>query len=687
MVTKRIVLGVLFIFSVLSGVAQSKDFTQRVERIEGVLYLIENDERFKVDTEVITVRLKSSEKELGPDIKVIRSNRLGFIDIQVPDSVDVEEYVNDLKKTGKYETVEYCGEAKCCLTPNDVGINNQWHINHINLNSAWNITTGASNIKVAIIDTGVEASHSDLGYTVSDGYTQIDTSNGVNYTTVPNAHISPVYYHGTFVAGILGAKTNNVTGIAGVCGGNHSKGVTIIPYCVGNSQSFTTYSVDDAILDAVDKGVKVINISLKLPYSTDVDLAIEDAYANNVTIVCSSGNDNSSAISFPASHTKTIAVGAIKLNNHRADFSNYGTGLDLVAPGKDIYSTTLYNGYDTDSGTSFAAPQVAGVAALMLSVNPSLTPSKIRSKLRSSCTKLSDYTYTNGWNSEVGYGLLNAYRAVRVALTGDKIVGPQLVSTSGSYYIQNLPSGVTTTWKLSDNHYNTGYNLLIQNYPSQGHCFIIRDSNQDMMDAILTAYIKYGSITVDSLKMEHLYAYSGFKGQYTSGNLSGNINYSYTFNVRTNATTYITSPNFYGASVSYSSSGATPTIWGFSPEYGDLTFVTTNTSTPVVINVHDGCGNDYVLYAYPSSLYSINVFSGASNITVTLVQDGDASKDFTPDQPWTIEIINAATGRVMNTQSPTSRSEIISTIGWPRGIYIVKATIGKEELTEKVIVK
>ena len=216
---------------------------------------------------------------------------------------------------------------------------------------------------------------------------------------------------------------------------------------------------------------------------------------------------------------------------------------------------------------------------------------------------------------------------------------------------------------------------------------IVHNNNHDMVNAYLTATIMYNNVIVQELTRTGLYSYNGFWGQYTSGNLSGNISYSYTFSVRANATTYITSPNFYGASVSYSSSGATPTIWSFSPEYGDLTFVTTNTSTPVVINVHDGCGNDYVLYAYPSSLYSINVFSGESSITVTLVQDGDASKDFTPDQPWTIEIINAATGRVMNTQSPTSRSEIISTTGWPKGIYIVKATIGKEELTEKVIVK
>ena len=118
-----------------------------------------------------------------------------------------------------------------------------------------------------------------------------------------------------------------------------------------------------------------------------------------------------------------------------------------------------------------------------------------------------------------------------------------------------------------------------------------------------------------------------------------------------------------------------------------MTFVTSNTSAPVVINVHDVCGNNYTLYAFASSKYSINVSSGEGGVTVTLVEGGDVSKDYTPDEPWTIEIINATTGQVMATQSSTNRSETISTAGWPKGIYVVKVTIGKEELTEKVIVK
>ena len=268
------------------------------------------------------------------------------------------------------------------------------------------------------------------------------------------------------------------------------------------------------------------------------------------------------------------------------------------------------------------------------------------------------------------------------------IEGPNFIRSYGDYslnYLDKLPSGFTVSWTLTGS-YNNDYLHFARNYPEKGKCRIIRNEYQDMMNETLTATIMKGSSTIRTLTKEGMYAYDGFWGQYTSGNLSDVITYTCFFNIKANNFTTITSPYFNGATVSYDSSGATPTSWSFNSNSGVVSFYTSSTSTPVIINVNRGTDH-FVLYAYPSSLYSMNVFSGASNITVTLVQDGDASKDFTPDQPWTIEIINATTGRVMNTQSPTSRSEIISTIGWPKGIYIVKATIGKEELTEKVIVK
>lgn len=269
------------------------------------------------------------------------------------------------------------------------------------------------------------------------------------------------------------------------------------------------------------------------------------------------------------------------------------------------------------------------------------------------------------------------------------ITGPRLVSQTGYYDIINFPSGLYTSWSLSNSNYNNDYNHFISNYPSVGHCRIIRNNNYDLMNDTLKAYIKKGNVIILSQPLTKIVsAYSGFKGQYTSGNLSGNINSPYYFSVRKNATTHITSANFSGGTVSYDPSATVPSSWVFNSANETLDFfVPSNSSNPVVIYLTDGCGNSYQLYAAPSGYYSINISNEGNCITVMLVEDGDASKDFTPSQSWTVEVRNASTGVLMASQSSASRSESISTVGWPKGIYVVKATIDDEELTEKVIVK
>ena len=130
----------------------------------------------------------------------------------------------------------------------------------------------------------------------------------------------------------------------------------------------------------------------------------------------------------------------------------------------------------------------------------------------------------------------------------------------------------------------------------------------------------------------------------------------------------------------------TPTAWGFNPDTGVLNFKTSISNAAVVINVTDIGGNNYTLYAYGTSQYKLNVSNGDSGITVSVVEGDDSERGISLDQSWTVEVHNVTTGFLMATLSSTSRSETISTVGWPKGIYVVKATIGDEELTEKVIV-
>jgi hypothetical protein len=289
-----------------------------------------------------------------------------------------------------------------------------------------------------------------------------------------------------------------------------------------------------------------------------------------------------------------------------------------------------------------------------------------------------DDTRLSNWLDPVGTNQTTINSCHPIGIDGD-----DYIRTSSVYCIDNLPSGYTVVWSLNNSYYNQ--NCLQQNTPFPNECSITCSSSQVMLNATLTAEIKYNGNTIQTLTKNGLFAYQ-YWGHYTSGNLSGNIDESYFFHVKPNATTYITSPLLVGATASYSSGGAIPSIWGFSSTYGDITFVTTNTSVPVIINVDDTYGNHYELYAWPSN-YNINVSNGDSGITISLVENDHSERGISLDQLWTIEIRNATTGELMATQSSTSRSATISTLGWPKGIYIIKVTIGKEMHTEKFIVK
>lgn len=679
----NIVILLCVLFQSLSSIAQIEKKDGKVIRIEGKTYISQHDRLFEIDEKVVLVKLKGEFVSLGKETGNLSYIAMDYYAVPVPDTIDVEKFVLQLEETDNFEFVEYNYILSPCATANDYHYDNQWHLSTINANTAWEITTGSPSVKVAVIDNGVELNHEDLYYG-NDNYSNLSLTENVDY--VSSTDHTPLTSHGTIIAGIIGAKTNNNVGVAGIAGGYGCQGVTIISY----RTDCTVGQVSSAIYDAISKGVKVINISLEGYYTTTLSDAIDYAYINGVTVVCGTGNNGSSPISFPASHQYTIAVGATNMLNKWSEYSNFGNGIDLVAPGSVIVSTCKNSdgNYTSSSGTSMAAPQVAGVAALMLSANPYLTPGQIRYKLRSTCTKLSDYSYSNGWNAKVGYGLLNAFAAV-VSVMDYDIEGPQLISSSGSYHIDNLPSGVTVSWSLSDSYYNNGYNLLIPNYPTTGHCVIVRDQSHDLTDATLMAAIKINGDTIQTLTKNGIYAYEGFRGHYTSGNISSDINYTMILPVIPNYSTYITSPNLCGATVSYSNTATIPYYWAHNPYTGEIVVIMPNNSNgiPIVFNIDDVCGNQYTLYLFAQNNYIMNISNDSNSITITLDENDDSERGLIIDQLWTIEVLNATTGVQMTSLSSTSRSVSISTSGWPSGIYIVKVTIGKEVYTEKVIVK
>lgn len=426
--------------------SQTQVQSREVKRIAGKAYLLSNGNQYQIRENVVLARLKAGKKQVRNDIKLIKSHSFGMLEIAVPDSVKTEEYIATLEKTGEFEYVEFDTYSKPCMSPNDTYYHGQWALNHIDMDKAWEFTTGSPSVKIAVIEgDGFEQNHPDLNLSFSEGE---------DYVSGPLAGA-----HGTLVAGIIGAKTNNWTGIAGIAGGNNSNGSKIIPYrALYASQGI------NAIYDAVAKGAKVINMSYTVNESSDYNQALTYAHNNGVTLVCASGNEYSPQIDFPASHEHTIAVGAIDSSNDLNPSSNYGEGLDLVAPGVSIRSTARSNEnyYGFIYGTSAAAPHVSGVVALMLSVNPNLTPNEIRTILHNTTTKIikDTYEYTSGWCQFVGYGLINACGAVMSA-KNFSISGPSTICSGSQniFSINDLPfnplsSDCTVTWSKDNNNFH-----------------------------------------------------------------------------------------------------------------------------------------------------------------------------------------------------------------------------------------
>ena len=307
----------------------------------------------------------------------------------------------------------------------DVFFSSQWGMDAINICDAWNISTGSSNIKVAVIDQGIDASHPEFCYTnITSTFDMINNSS----PSVVRGE------HGTHVAGIIFANHNegNMAGIA--------PNVSLIDISDSLELPMELFLLKMALAfsKAKQQGADVINCSWGMinsnPEMSLNSSLLEDAIysvlengrsGKGSIVIFAAGNydNNSYSVRYPANTIeKLIVVGAIKNDNTRASFSCYGSQLDIMAPGYQIYSTIPNSGYGTKNGTSMAAPHVAGVAALMLSVNPNLSRQEVDRIIKGTAQKIGGYTYSyssqhpiGSWNNEMGYGLLDAAAAVEQA--------------------------------------------------------------------------------------------------------------------------------------------------------------------------------------------------------------------------------------------------------------------------------
>ena len=415
----------------------------------------------------------------------------------------IEELIELYKKTGVFEYVEpnYVGYGHGFqTTPNDNNFNRQWsHYNDgtfslsnsttdadIDTDLAWDITQGDPNLIVAILDSGAKLDHPEFSGRIwqntnesqndtdTDANNYIDDINGWDFVNNDNDPTDD-HGHGTNVTGIALASGNNNIGYAGV---NWNSKIMICKILDNNNSGYYSWWAE-AIYYAVDNGASVINMSVGgNGSSTLLENAINYAYNNNVPVVVSTGNQNS-VIQYPAKYTNAFAIGSTNSDDTRSvpffwsttSGSNGVPELDFVAPGNFIYglsysSNTNYNSYW--GGTSQAAPHVAGLISLLLSVDSNLTITEIRTILeQSSEDQVGNAEDTSGWDQYYGHGRINAFQALtnpylRVynfeSMNNDLLVYPNPTTSDSNLTILNLINGenVITIYNIiGQNIYNT----------------------------------------------------------------------------------------------------------------------------------------------------------------------------------------------------------------------------------------
>lgn len=343
--------------------------------------------------------------------------------MKVPEGRSLDDFMDKLKANPLVRSVEPNGFLAAARVPNDslYSYQQNWY-EAMNLPAAWEKTTGGVGITIAVVDTGIRYDHPDIG-NLAFGWDYVE---GDNYPFDPGMPNEPVASHGTHVAGTIGALTNNLAGVAGV-----NWNVRIMPVRVlDTTGAGTVANVASGIWWAADAGADVINLSLAGP--TDYEVlrqAVSYAAGRGAILVAASGNDGLNSVSYPAAYPEVIAVGAAETPTKVAWFSNGGVGLDLIAPGYQVYSTnysslTAQCNYEYASGTSMASPHIAGLVGLMLANG--IAPSQVPEVLQETAIRREDKP---GWDTWFGYGFVNAYAAV----TNTRLTRAALVATNDEF--------------------------------------------------------------------------------------------------------------------------------------------------------------------------------------------------------------------------------------------------------------
>lgn len=343
--------------------------------------------------------------EVNRSAGAVERDRIPRLDIRVleaPRGARVSEVVERYRRNPHVAFAEPDVVLKATsITPNDA----YWpyqrsELERIAAPQGWAITSGSGSVTIAILDSGVNLSHPEFTGRLAAGYDFVNS----------DADPSDDFGHGTMVAGIAAATGNNAIGVAGI-----DWQARVMPVKVLGA-SGTGYSsvIAKGIVWAADQGARVINMSFGSGYeSSTLRSAVEYAASKNVVMVAAAGNESTASVNYPAANPNVIAVSATRADQ-LASFSSYGPEVEVCAPGSMLYTTTMAGGYGYCSGTSAAAPVVAGLASLLLSTEPTLDAAAVRDRLRTTATDLGD----PGWDPQFGYGRVSVGAALSAASGG-----------------------------------------------------------------------------------------------------------------------------------------------------------------------------------------------------------------------------------------------------------------------------
>jgi serine protease len=363
--------------------------------------------------------------------------------------------------------------VRALAVPNDEAYVTQWHYPLINLPAAWDMTTGVAEVIVAVIDTGILSGHPDLASQLVPGYDFIrdpenaGDGNGIDSNpedVSDGGALGGNSFHGTHVSGTIAAASNNGIGVAGV-----AWNARVMPLRTLGADGGTSYDVSQAVRYAAgltndsdtvpEQAADIINLSLGGGGFSQSEQALYTEVRNaGVMVVAAAGNDASSVPSYPASYQGVISVSAVDIQGRIAPYSNFGAEVDIAAPGGDNGGDLNGDGYPDGvlstggsstgfvysflAGTSMATPHIAGVLALMKSVNADLSPEDIEVLLENG--ELTDDLGPVGRDDQFGYGLVNAESAVTAALTASGNPPADNPRIGASSSLLNFGSSATT---------------------------------------------------------------------------------------------------------------------------------------------------------------------------------------------------------------------------------------------------